>query len=96
MAQHPAPLDDPAYDPEHSPIAGQVPDVVAKWGPRSQLRWFRRFGTELAPRRDWDRFYCASEHHRGACCLSCWDEGDMGVLGVSGEYCCCRDERMGC
>ena len=88
-----APLDDPAYVPEHPPVDGQIPDVVAKWGPRSQVRWFRRFGSELGRRRDWDSFYCHSEHHRGLCCTSCWEDGDLGVLGT-GDYCCCQDERM--
>lgn len=87
-----APLDDSAYRPKHPPIGGQVPDVVARWGPGSQMRWFRRFRTELAPRRDWDRFYCQSEHHLGFHCYSCEDEGDGGVMGDG--WCCCRDERM--
>jgi hypothetical protein len=88
-----APLDDRTYQPQHPPVAGQVPDVVAKWGRRSQMRWFRRFRTELAPRRDWERFYCQSESHLGLCCVSCWEEGDQGVQGC-GDYCCCRDEGL--
>lgn len=93
LAQRSALLDDPAYRPEHPPVGGQIPDVVAKWGPRSQLRWFRRFGAELGRRKDWDRYYCQSDRHRDLCCYSCADEGDLGVQGF-GEYCCCQDERM--
>lgn len=88
-----APLDDPAYQPEHPPINGQVPDVIAKWGPRSQRRWFQRFRTDLAPRKDWDKFYCHSEHHRGLCCFSCQDEQQEGIREWD-DRCCCRDERI--
>jgi hypothetical protein len=38
-----APLDDPAYEPVHQPLAGRIPEVVVRWGKRSQVRWFRRF-----------------------------------------------------
>lgn len=87
-----APLDDPAYEPVHQPVDGKIPDVVAKWGPRSQLRWFWRFRRQLADRQDWGRFYCASEHHRGSCCYSCEEESDFGVM--QDGWCCCRDERI--
>ena len=88
------PLEDPAYTAVHQPINGCVPDVVALWGPRSQLRWFRRFGNQLGVRKDWDRFYCTSEHHRGLCCNSCLDEylDDTGVM--QDGWCCCQDQRM--
>lgn len=88
-----APLGDPTYQPKHPPVGGQIPDVVAKWGPRSQLRWFRRFGAELGRRKDWDQYFCQSEHHRDLCCYSCGDEGDQGVQGW-GLHCCCRDDRI--
>ncbi|HZP54350.1 hypothetical protein [Actinocrinis sp.] len=88
-----APLDDPTYQPQHPPVNGQIPDVITKWGPRSQVRWFQRFRTELGPRRDWELFYCHSEYHRGLCCTSCEDEGYEGVRGC-GDYCCCRDGRL--
>lgn len=88
-----APLDDPAYVPVHQPTGGAVPDVVERWGPRSQLRWFRRFGTQLGWRHDWDRFYCTSEHHRGLCCSSCFDEYQDGYGIMMGAWCCCLDER---
>lgn len=86
----PAPLDDPAYTPVHQPANGQVPDVVALWGPRSQLRWFRRFADQLAKRKDWDRFYCQSEHHHGTCCYSCFDEWQVGIGVMMDGWCCCR------
>jgi hypothetical protein len=87
-----SPLDDPAYEPEHPPVAGQIPAVVARWGPRSQVRWFRRFGAVLGRRRDWDRYYCHTEHHLGLHCTSCEEEGDMGTQGFG--YCCCQDKRV--
>lgn len=85
------PLEDPTYTLTHPPIAGQIPDVIEKWGPASQLRWFQRFRAELGQRRDWDRFYCQSEQHLGLCCTSCWEEGDQGVQGC-GDWCCCRSD----
>lgn len=85
-----APLEDPAYTPAHPPVDGQVPDVIAKWGPRSQLRWFRRFGTQLGRRKGWDLFYCESEHHRGLCCGSCWDEWQAGTGVMVDGWCCCQ------
>lgn len=84
------PLEDPTYTPAHPPINGQVPDVVAKWSPRSQLRWFLRFGKQLGGRKDWERFYCASEHHRGFCCTSCWDEFEASTGVMMDGWCCCR------
>jgi hypothetical protein len=90
-----APLDDPDYVPQHPPVNGIIPDVVAKWGPRSQLRWFRRFRSQLADRQpqSWDRFYCATENHLGGCCYSCYDEADMGTGVIMDGWCCCQDER---
>lgn len=87
------PLDDPHYVPQHPPVDGQIPDVVARWGKRSQLRWFRRFRRQLADRQEWDRFYSCSEHHLGSCCYSCFEEADFGVM--QDGWCCCRDERIG-
>lgn len=94
------PLDDPAYEPKYPPINGQVPDAVAKWGPRSQLRWFRRFRDEIGaqPTAVWDAHYCSSEHHRGPCCFSCHSEYLDGYQGggvMADGWCCCYDERMG-
>jgi hypothetical protein len=90
-----APLEDPTYEPKHPPVGGGVPPVVAKWGPRSQVRWFRRFAQQLSPRRDWDRFFCSSVEHVGPCCFSC-DEELMQGEGVQLDgWCCCRDGRLG-
>ena len=47
-----APLDDPTYEPVHKPVRGRVPEVVARWGMRSQLRWFRRYARDLQAQRD--------------------------------------------
>lgn len=89
-----APLDDPHYTPQHPPIDGRVPDVVAKWGPASQLRWFRRFIDQLGQRTDWARYYCESPHHTGACCGSCFDESNDGYGVLLDGWCCCQDTRM--
>lgn len=89
-----APLDDPAYVPAHPPVGSVVPEVIAKWGPRSQVRWFRRFreevGSQLIP--VWNRHYCVSEHHRGLCCYSC--EDDAVTAGLFPDGCCCKDDRI--
>lgn len=87
------PLEDPAYDPVHKPINRRPPAVVAKWGPVSQLRWFRRFWADLTPIREDDlkNFYCHSDQHKGACCASCLSEQEDGYYYTDG--CCCRSER---
>ncbi len=86
-----APLDDPAYVPQHPPVNGIVPDVVRKWGPRSQIRWFDRFWNELKaqPYSFWAGFYCHSVSHRGMCCSSCIADKDEGY-GDDIEGCCCE------
>lgn len=93
-----APLDDPAYEPKHPPINGKVPDVVAKWGPRSQLRWFRRYRHKVGaqPVSVWNAHYCTSEHHLGQCCTSCEQEYLDGYHGsvASDGWCCCKDDRV--
>ena len=85
-------LDDPAYTPKHPPIGGRVPDVVAKWGAASQLRWFRRFWDDLSrstlQAKALEPFYCQSEEHRGACCISCLQEQYDGYYYT--DSCCCR------
>lgn len=85
-----APLDDPAYEPAHPPVDGVPPDVVRKWGPRSQMRWFSRFGRDLKPQpySFWAEFYCSSEQHRGGCCVSCIEDGE-----VYEDACCCQGLR---
>lgn len=86
-----APLEDPAYEPEHPPVGRCVPDVVAKWGPRSQVRWFQRFGKQLGMQRHevWDLYYCTSQEHRGLCCTSCEQDGYDDLDG----HCCCEGLR---
>ncbi|MFJ8153951.1 hypothetical protein [Streptomyces sp. NPDC094468] len=90
-----APLDDLTYTPLHPPVGGQVPAVVEKWGVRSQLRWFRRFRRELAPRRDWSPYHVDSEYHRGLCCARCFEEAMDGQGVQLDGWCCCRDRRTG-
>lgn len=90
-----APLDDPAYSPVHPPIGDRIPEVVAKWGARSQRRWFRRFGVEFNAQTDWERYYCTSEYHIGPCCWSCESEAEDGYYNIRADgWCCCRDERV--
>lgn len=98
-----APLDDPAYDPVHKPVRGRVPEVVKLWGKASQLRWWRRFGQERweqaealplherlkLPTHDSDDYWCESPHHKGFCCVSCFEECEGGYI----DHCCCKDER---
>lgn len=90
-----APLEDPAYDPVHKPVDGWPPDVVAKWGPRSQVRWFNRFRKELRRQKYtyWEQFYCASEQHRGSCCSSCIGDQVGGWRDWDEAYCCCQAMR---
>jgi len=92
-----APLEDPAYEPQHPPVNGRVPAVVAKWGPRSQLRWFRRFRKEIGAQsiEVWEAHYCASLGHRGQCCVSCEGEYLDGYGVTLDGWCCCLDERKG-
>jgi hypothetical protein len=86
------PLEDPTYEPVHRPYSGGVHPVVAKWGPRSQLRWFWRFRRELRPMRsaEADLYYCHSVEHRGWCCGSCMGEIEDGYGQPYDEYCCCK------
>ncbi len=88
-----APLDDPCYDPEHKPVDGRVPDVVAKFGKRSQLPWFARFRGSLG-HFDADPYWTESEHHKGWCCGSCEAEYEEGSGVVMDGFCCCHDTRI--
>jgi hypothetical protein len=45
------PLNDPDYVPLHPPVGGRIPEVVVRWGMRSQLRWFERFWDEVREQR---------------------------------------------
>lgn len=83
------PLEDPDYEPRHRPVNGRPPDVVAKWGAASQLRWFRRFPGLRLTYQEWDSFYCESAQHRGLCCESCLQDAEWGFLD-SDDHCCCR------
>lgn len=85
------PLEDPNYTPEHPPVDGRIPPVVAKWGKASQLRWFRRFNHQLSEyltAQELASFWCSSEEHRGLCCFSCLDEKWEGYYD-SEPHCCC-------
>lgn len=90
------PLEDPDYEPRHPPVDGRIPDVVARWGKASQLRWFQRFAGELNPLENFAAYWVTSEHHRGVCCGSCLGEFEDGYQGggvMADGYCCCRDGR---
>lgn len=87
-----APLEDPNYQPVYRPQRGFIPPIIAKWGPRSQLRWFRRFSGQIGPQKPdvWKQFYCSSEAHRGQCCDSCMGDLDEGYREYYEDgYCCC-------
>jgi hypothetical protein len=87
-----APLEDPAYEPLNPPVNGLPPDVVAKWGPRSQHRWFVRYQGQIKPMKysEWDRFYCDSDDHLGLCCSSCISDIEEGYQDWDEDRCCCR------
>ena len=91
MSDETFPLEDPDYTPAHPPINGRVPEVIEKWGPASQLRWFDRFRDQLKPRpmAEWDRWYCTTTAHTGSCCSSCQQDQDYGY-GDDIDGCCCK------
>jgi hypothetical protein len=91
------PLEDPNYDPVHKPTARKpIPDIISRWNPASQVRWFTRFSDELRAMRlapigkhfDWSPWYVSSVEHKGWCCGSCQgsDEGEWW----DGPECCHR------
>ena len=91
------PLEDPSYEPAvHPPVNGAPNTDVGKWGPASQMRWFRRFwGTPEMPTvlpSDAALYYCQSLEHRGFCCESCIDDALEGYWDLA-EDCCCRATR---
>lgn len=87
-----APLEDPDYEPVYPPLGGRIPDVVARWGKKSQLRWFERFAMKLNPLMDaeWAKYWVSSEVHMGLCCASCEYESYDGYGVIMDGYCCCR------
>jgi hypothetical protein len=95
------PLEDPAYEPKHPPVDGLIPEVVEKFGPATQLRWFKRFRSVLrfSTKNNMFLYHVTSEHHRGPCCGSClveWEEDSPRGYGtvIDDGYCCCRDGRI--
>jgi hypothetical protein len=86
-----APLNDPEYRPAYPPVDGEIPDVVARWGPRSQVRWFARFWGDIKWRSHTQQaaYYCSSVEHRGPCCISCIQDEEDGY-GAVDDACCCR------
>lgn len=91
------PLEDPDYSPAHPPVEGKVPEVVTRWGKRSQIRWFQRFSGELNWTQDFSQMWPTSEHHRDWCCTSCFAEYEDGYQGggpIMDGWCCCKDQRI--
>jgi hypothetical protein len=84
-----SPLNEPDYEPEHPPVDGLVPDVVRRWGQRSQLRWFFRFRRELRG-QDLDDLWVESAYHTGWCCSSCQEEFWEGYGPMLDGWCCCH------
>lgn len=89
-----SPLEDPRYVPEHPPINGIIPDVVARFGKNTQIRWFERFRGQLSVGQNLDEYYVRSEYHKGSCCFSCIAEFDEDSGVIMDGYCCCRDSRI--
>jgi hypothetical protein len=94
------PLEDPSYVPKNPPVNGRIPEVVYQFGPATQLRWFKRFRSELSAPYNMFVYHITSEFHKGPCCGSClveWEEDEpLGYGSVIGDgWCCCCDERIG-
>jgi hypothetical protein len=97
MTDNKPPLDDPFYEPEHPPVNERIPDEVAKFGPRTQIRWFNRFRAALNAGNNLNDYYVTSENHKGPCCASCIGEFEDGYQrgGVIADgWCCCLDSRI--
>ena len=91
-AERKAPLDDPTYAPKYPPLpSGGIPAEVERFGPRTQVRWFDRFGFGLGakPPAVWDRYYVTSVLHRGNCCESCMEDQRSGYSDLGDENDCC-------
>jgi hypothetical protein len=86
------PLEDPNYEPKYEPVDGRPPEVVAKWGAPSQLRWFRRFQGLRLTTEEWEQFHCESAQHRGLCCPSCLQDAEFQGFPNFDDHCCCRAE----
>lgn len=89
------PLDDPSYEPKYPRVNG-IPKEVSFFGPRTQIRWFKRY---LKPfeTEDLSSYYVTSEHHKGLCCGSCLGEFENEYQGggvIADGWCCCRDSRI--
>lgn len=90
-----APLEDPSYKPKYPPVDGKIPAVVIKFGPATQLRWFRRFLRDLGWGANFYEYYTTSKHHKGPCCGTCIVDCEEGYGSVIDDgWCCCRDERI--
>jgi hypothetical protein len=93
-----APLNDRAYEPQTVPVNGRIPDVVGRWGPRSQLRWFHRFWDSIRWRglrqagEDPDGYYVHSVMHTGGCCAGCMSDEEYGYPNYD-DRCCCKAPR---
>jgi hypothetical protein len=93
------PLEDPSYEPKYPPVDGKIPAEVSKFGPETQLRWFKRFSGDLDQGYNYYDYYTISEHHRGPCCGSCvveYEENQGTNYGsvIDDGWCCCRDGRI--
>lgn len=91
------PLEDSDYEPEHPPVDGKIPEVVARFGPSTQIRWFMRFHRSLTEEAKLDEYYVTSENHKGPCCSSCMGEFIDGYQGggvIADGWCCCKDGRI--
>lgn len=92
--------DSPLNRHDHMPVVvpteGVIPEVVARWGPRSQLRWFNRFVRTLSPRpmSEWNRYHVQSLSHTGLCCDSCLEDVSEGYEPPDAGLCCCRGVRV--
>jgi hypothetical protein len=85
-------LEDPSYTPKYQPVRGKPPEVVKKWRPRSQVRWFARMWRDDKLNvftRELTDYYCHSVEHTGPCCISCeMDEHENGWPNFD-DHCCC-------
>ena len=91
---------DPAEDLVFRPIPVYgVPEQVAQWEPRTQVRWFARYTKRLweMPLVEnieepwfWDQWFVQSDQHKGWCCERC--VGDDWHEWPEGPACCCKSQ----